>query len=131
MQRSDPKSHWKSQWNLGSDHFNQGRYWDAHEAWEQEWTLLDEPWKSQIQACIQGAAVFHLLKLGRIDPAIRLAGRALELRSQAEALGGCPQPCPQIPDLWPLLKIITESTNPESHIQSWLNQAAAVQVESW
>jgi hypothetical protein len=58
--------------------FNQGRYWHAHECWEQGWIGRAEPEKTYIQALIQVAAVFHLLAQGRSRPALALCARALE-----------------------------------------------------
>ena len=63
--------------------FNERRFWDAHEAWERGWRILPPAQKLHIQSMIQTAAVFHLLKLGRVDPARRLAKRALEKLAQA------------------------------------------------
>ena len=41
--------------------FNEGRYWDAHEAWEELWHRRTEESRIFIQGIIQLAAAFHLL----------------------------------------------------------------------
>ncbi len=65
-------------WREGAEHFNQGRYWDAHEAWERGWLGLPPAEKLHVQAMIQVAAVMHHLVRGTTDPARRLAALALE-----------------------------------------------------
>jgi len=41
--------------------FNEGRYWDAHEAWEELWHRRTEESRIFFQGIIQIAAAFHLL----------------------------------------------------------------------
>jgi hypothetical protein len=41
--------------------FNEGRFWHAHEAWEQVWRRHPEDGRLFIQGLIQMAAAFHLL----------------------------------------------------------------------
>lgn len=72
-------------WNRGIQDFNRGRYWEAHEAWEANWTRLPEPHRSWTKAMIQVCGVFVLLEKKRPEPALRLALRSLELMAGAEA----------------------------------------------
>lgn len=44
--------------------FNAGKFWEAHEAWEQIWQRHDEPWRFFVQGLIQVAAAHHQLKRG-------------------------------------------------------------------
>jgi predicted metal-dependent hydrolase len=44
--------------------FNDGRFWDAHEAWERIWQRHDEPWRFFVQGLIQAAAAHHQLQRG-------------------------------------------------------------------
>jgi len=44
--------------------FNSGKFWEAHEAWEQIWRRHDEPWRFFIQGLIQIAAAHHQLRRG-------------------------------------------------------------------
>ena len=70
-------------WEEGIAHFNERRFWEAHEAWERGWkSLLPVP-KLHIQALIQAAAAFHLLELGRAGAARSLAGQALRKFTKA------------------------------------------------
>lgn len=41
--------------------FNEGRFWDAHEAWEQVWRACEDESRIFFQAIIQAAAGFHLI----------------------------------------------------------------------
>ena len=43
----------------GATLFDQGRYWDAHEAWEDVWQVEPRPIRSFYQGLIQIAAGFH------------------------------------------------------------------------
>ena len=44
--------------------FNAGKFWEAHEAWEQIWRRHAEPWRFFIQGLIQAAAAYHQLRRG-------------------------------------------------------------------
>ena len=65
---ADPHDHWQD----GIAHFNSGRYWEAHEAWERGWKNLPEPSKTYVQALIQATSSFYLVGEGRIAPALSL-----------------------------------------------------------
>lgn len=45
----------------GVDLFNAGRFWDAHEAWEEVWRVREEESRIFFQGIIQAAAGYHLL----------------------------------------------------------------------
>lgn len=63
-------------WQQGVDHYNVGRFWDAHERWEQDWKDLAEPMRGWVQAWIQIAGSHHLRSKGRMRPAHALLERA-------------------------------------------------------
>ncbi len=43
----------------GLEQFNQGRFFDAHETWEEIWLASPEPERTFLQGIIQVAAAFH------------------------------------------------------------------------
>jgi uncharacterized protein len=43
----------------GAELFNQGQYWEAHEAWEELWLALDDEPRLFVQGLIQVAAAGH------------------------------------------------------------------------
>jgi predicted metal-dependent hydrolase len=43
----------------GADLFNQGLYWEAHEAWEELWLALEDEERLFVQGLIQVAAAGH------------------------------------------------------------------------
>jgi predicted metal-dependent hydrolase len=43
----------------GIAHFNRGKYFEAHESWEEIWLASTEPEKTFLQGIIQVAAAFH------------------------------------------------------------------------
>ena len=45
----------------GVELFNEGKFWDAHEAWEQVWREREEESRIFLQGIIQAAAAFHLV----------------------------------------------------------------------
>jgi len=67
----------------GAIHFNGGRFFEAHEAWELRWRKLPLPDRPQVQAAILVCGVFVLLGKGRIEPAARLARLSLERFAEA------------------------------------------------
>jgi hypothetical protein len=69
----------------GAALFNQGLFFEAHEAWEKGWMRLPDPDRAQTQAAILVCGVFVLVNKGRLPPAIRLIRRALERFSEAHA----------------------------------------------
>jgi hypothetical protein len=64
-------------WKQGIDHFNAGRFWDAHEAWERGWLELPPEEKLHIQVLIQAAGVFYLVEKNRLSGAHSLLETAL------------------------------------------------------
>ncbi len=51
----------REDFNRGIRLFNEGKFWHAHEAWEQVWRRHPEDSRLFIQGLIQMAAAFHLL----------------------------------------------------------------------
>lgn len=45
----------------GLRRFNEGRFWDAHEAWEETWLRWPDPERRFVQGLIQLAAAWHHL----------------------------------------------------------------------
>ena len=50
----------------GLDQFNTGRFFDAHETWEEIWLASHEPEKTFLQGIIQIAAAFHHYQRGNL-----------------------------------------------------------------
>jgi hypothetical protein len=83
-------------WKAGIDHFNSGRYWEAHEAWERDWLRLPREEKLHIQILIQVAGVFFLLEKGRSRGARSLLASATAKMDQLAMLGGVSQVYPRV-----------------------------------
>lgn len=64
----------------GARLFDEGRFFDAHEAWEEHWLVEVDPTRRLLlQGLIQIAAGFHkLLVVNAPESAARLLGRGLE-----------------------------------------------------
>jgi SAM-dependent methyltransferase len=64
--------------DAGARLFDDGRYWDAHEAWEERWRIeTREPARLFLQGLIQVAAAFHKkVVVGDAASAARLAAKA-------------------------------------------------------
>jgi len=76
-------------WNQGIKDFNAGRFWHAHDAWEQGWVQLPEPWKTYVQSLIQVAAVQVLHEKGRPEAARNQARSALfKFRNSVHTVAG-------------------------------------------
>jgi predicted metal-dependent hydrolase len=74
------------QWNKGARAFNEGRFWDAHEIWEEIWKNSGGVQKTQIQGFIQACAILVHLKKNDMDPARRLALACVEKLEQGAKL---------------------------------------------
>jgi predicted metal-dependent hydrolase len=61
----------------GTEQFNAGRFFDAHETWEEIWLQSSEPEKTFLQGIIQIAAAFHHRSRGNRHGALSLLGAAL------------------------------------------------------
>ena len=61
----------------GVQHFNEGRFWEAHEAWEQYWLSAQGDLRVFLQGLIQLAAAYHHVKRGTYRGGIRLFDAAL------------------------------------------------------
>lgn len=74
----------------GAELFNQGQYWEAHEAWEELWLELEDEPKLFVQGLIQAAAAGHKAFV-QLQPrgCVKLLGTALEklCRSPQDFLG--------------------------------------------
>src|SRR4051794_9387996 len=75
-------------WHEGVEHYNAGRFWEAHESWERGWVRLAEPERSWVQAWIQIAGAHHLRLKGRLTPSLALVRRAREKLETAAAMRG-------------------------------------------
>lgn len=69
----------------GSECFNQGLYFQAHEAWERQWRKLPAPDQPQVQAAILTCGFFILIGKQRFEPALRLAQLAMDRFAEASA----------------------------------------------
>jgi hypothetical protein len=83
-------------WQEGIDHFNDRRFWHAHESWEQGWLKLPELEKLHVQSLIQLCGVFDLVKRGRPSAALSLVRLALEKLEKIRKLGGVVGTYPRI-----------------------------------
>ncbi len=99
-----------SDWQIGIELFNEGKFWESHEAFEREWTKLPEAQKLQIQAIIQVAAMFHLFEKNRIRPALALARSSLEKFQSAREKALAP-PYVSIPGIESALQAILADTD--------------------
>lgn len=73
----------------GVRRFNAGRFWDAHESWEEIWLEAEPPEKTFLQGMIQLAAAYHHFQRGTLPGGVRLVEAALEkLRSFPEGYMG-------------------------------------------
>lgn len=61
----------------GVEHFNAGRFWDAHESWETLWLVSDSEMRQFLQGLIQLAAAYLHLGRANYSGAIRLFDAAL------------------------------------------------------
>lgn len=58
--------------------FNARRFWEAHEAWEQDWLAAGGDPKRFLQGLIQLAAAYHHAQRGTFRGGVRLFDMALE-----------------------------------------------------
>lgn len=68
----------------GVRHFNAGRFFEAHEVWEELWLAAEEPEKTFLQGLIQIAAAFHHHERGNAR------GRQSLLAAGIAKLAECP-----------------------------------------
>jgi hypothetical protein len=61
----------------GIDHFNSGRFWEAHEAWETIWLVAESDIEQFLQGLIQMAAAYHHIQRRTYRGAPRLFAAAL------------------------------------------------------
>lgn len=65
--------------------FNERRYWDAHEAWEEMWLDAEGDVRLMLQAMIQFAAALHHVLRGNARGATRLIAAAAEKANRSPA----------------------------------------------
>jgi hypothetical protein len=72
---------------LGAEHFNAGRYFEAHDAWEERWrSSQDEAERRLLQGLIQIAAGLHkYCEMNSLEPALRLLAKGIA------KLDACPE----------------------------------------
>jgi predicted metal-dependent hydrolase len=58
--------------------FNEGRFWHAHEAWEEAWLGSQGDLRQFLQGLIQLAAAYHHVQRGTFSGGIRLFAAALD-----------------------------------------------------
>jgi len=61
----------------GIEHFNAGRFWEAHESWEELWLPSVSEERQFLQGLIQLAAAYHHAQRGTLSGAVRLFDSAL------------------------------------------------------
>lgn len=61
----------------GVEHFNAGRFWEAHESWETIWLVSDSEMRQFLQGLIQLAAAYLHLGRANFSGSIRLFDAAL------------------------------------------------------
>jgi hypothetical protein len=86
----DPR-HWRDNeaYLHGTDLYNAGFHWEAHEAWESIWHAATEPLlRELLQALIQAAAAGVQQRLGREQGRQRLARRAASRLRHVAGLRG-------------------------------------------
>jgi predicted metal-dependent hydrolase len=67
----------RQEFRRGIEQFNTGRFFDAHETWEEVWLRSSEPEKTFLQGIIQIAAAFHHYSRGNVRGAHSLLQAAL------------------------------------------------------
>ena len=73
--------------------FNSGRYFDAHEAWEDVWRESDGPLRLFYQGLVQAAVGLHHLGKGNLN------GAVAQLTKSLSKLDMYPQDCCRIDNL--------------------------------
>lgn len=68
----------------GMEQFNRGRFFEAHETWEEIWLAAPEPERAFLQGIIQVAAAFHHYQRGNC------AGARSLLEAGLKKLESCP-----------------------------------------
>jgi predicted metal-dependent hydrolase len=69
----------------GITYFNAGRYFDAHEAWEDLWRASGGPLRLFYQGLVQGAVGMHHLSRGNLNGARAQLAKSLEKLRQYPA----------------------------------------------
>jgi hypothetical protein len=102
-------------WNEGIAHFNDRRFWHAHESWERGWLELPEIEKLHVQSLIQFAGVFDLISKGRTGGALSLARLALQKVNQVQGTGlmNAVFPRLEIPGIHEALELLSRTSESE------------------
>ena len=66
--------------------FNEGRYFEAHEAWEEAWLAEEGPLRTLLQGLIQIAAGCHKAREGQAAGCAWLIGEGVEKLSRVDGL---------------------------------------------
>lgn len=113
---SDARKNRQNDWQEGVEHFNNRRFWEAHESWERGWRSLPVLEKIHVQSLIQTAAVFDLMNRGRPGAARRVALLALKKLENVRKNGGLDPVFPRldIPGLEPALIDLCASLESET-----------------
>ena len=61
----------------GVEHFNAGRFWEAHESWEELWMVAEGEERQFLQGLIQLTAAYHHAQRGTLSGAVRLFDSAI------------------------------------------------------
>lgn len=61
----------------GVEFFNAGRFFDAHEAWEDAWRESSEPERRWLQGMVQSAVALHHYSTGNRTGALSVLERAI------------------------------------------------------
>ncbi len=85
---SDARTRHAQRVREGQVAFNCGKFFEAHEIWEELWRDLVGRERVAVQGLIQIAAALHHLQQGRSAPAVRLIDKGARKVSQ--------NPCPEL-----------------------------------
>lgn len=69
---TEPKPDFAAHFLEGIHHFNERRFWEAHEAWETLWLVAQTDLEQYLQGLIQIAAAYHHVQRGTYRGAPRL-----------------------------------------------------------
>lgn len=75
----------------GQNLFNEGRFFESHESFEEVWMGCEGKEKILVQGLVQAAAGFHKLKTGQPEGTLKLLKRALAKLKQCPEEDGVRQ----------------------------------------
>ncbi len=86
---SGQRDRYRTRFLQGVAHFDAGRYWEAHESWEELWLEAAPRMHRFLQGLIQLAAAMHHVQRGTLRGSVRLIDAAMEkLRAFPEDYAG-------------------------------------------